>query len=342
MSVGDGRTVAGRVEISVVIPAFDAAATLDGAFESLQVQDDVAWEALVVDDGSRDATGELARAWSARDPRIRVLTHEGGVNRGVAASRNLGVGAARGAVVAFLDADDVLLPGALRDCVEVLRAFPGAAVAYGLGERAGGPGGAAVIGRGLPATPARLFEQLCRFNVMVTSAVAARREALGRKPFPTGLPFQFEDWACWLELARREAFVFVPRVWCRYRTSPSSAMARVEAARLLPRFEIAQAAFLRSLSPGAGRSDRGAIREGLLFRAAEALRRAFPGLRRGRWGEARPWLDAWRRIAGSPVLAVLALGRAAAAHRRARAGVEPPLSIRPWPDAAPKGRSARG
>jgi|AMFO01.1.fsa_nt_gi hypothetical protein len=35
MSVGDGRTVAGRVEISVVIPAFDAAATLDGAFESL-------------------------------------------------------------------------------------------------------------------------------------------------------------------------------------------------------------------------------------------------------------------------------------------------------------------
>ena len=93
---------------SVIIPAWNSAATLARAIDSVLVQDGVELEVIVVDDASTDHTADILAAYAGR---IRVLTQPG--NRGVAAARNLGAQAARGRWLAFLDADDIYYPDRL-------------------------------------------------------------------------------------------------------------------------------------------------------------------------------------------------------------------------------------
>jgi glycosyltransferase involved in cell wall biosynthesis len=94
--------------VSVVVPTFERAHLIGESVASLLAQEGVAFEVVVVDDGSTDDTLERLRAID--DPRLRVLAVPHG---GVAAARNAGVAAARGRYVAFHDSDDVALPGRL-------------------------------------------------------------------------------------------------------------------------------------------------------------------------------------------------------------------------------------
>lgn len=96
---------------SVVIPSFNAAATILGTLAGLQAQHCTDWEAIVVDDGSMDETRTLVRHAGRSDTRIRLVRNPG---KGPSAARNFGVKEhARGAVVAFCDADDIWHPGKL-------------------------------------------------------------------------------------------------------------------------------------------------------------------------------------------------------------------------------------
>jgi glycosyltransferase involved in cell wall biosynthesis len=83
------------------------------------------WECLIVDDGSDDATAELARAFN--DPGIRVLQQ---TRRGVSAARNRGLAEARGKYVAFLDADDIWIPQALEILSAPLESSAGVVLAW--------------------------------------------------------------------------------------------------------------------------------------------------------------------------------------------------------------------
>src|SRR4051794_28472638 len=92
------------VDVSVIVPARDAAATIDATLEALARQDfDGSYEVVVVDDGSVDGTGERARSGGAV-----VVRHD--VARGPAAARNAGRAAARGRLLAYTDADCVPEP----------------------------------------------------------------------------------------------------------------------------------------------------------------------------------------------------------------------------------------
>jgi glycosyltransferase involved in cell wall biosynthesis len=93
--------------VSVVVIFLDAERFLSEAIESVLAQTFASWELILVNDGSSDRSGSIVADYVARQPdRIRSFAHEGGVNRGMSASRNLGLGHARGRYVAFLDADD--------------------------------------------------------------------------------------------------------------------------------------------------------------------------------------------------------------------------------------------
>ena len=95
---------------SVIVPARDSERTLGAALAGLAAQDyGGAWEAIVVDNGSSDATPEVARRGLARLPAGRLL--EAGERRGAGPARNAGAAAARGDLLVFLDADDVPEPG---------------------------------------------------------------------------------------------------------------------------------------------------------------------------------------------------------------------------------------
>ncbi len=91
--------------ISVIVPVLNAAATIGTQLSSLARQTyGGAWEVIVADNGSRDRSPDLARAFADRLPHFRVL--DASRVRGVAHARNAGVRAARAPIVAFVDADD--------------------------------------------------------------------------------------------------------------------------------------------------------------------------------------------------------------------------------------------
>src|SRR5215210_5662854 len=80
------------------------------AINSVLAQTYTDWELLLVDDGSYDCSPSVARNYAAAHAgRLRYLTPEGHANRGMSASRNLGLQHARGRLIAFLDGDDVWL-----------------------------------------------------------------------------------------------------------------------------------------------------------------------------------------------------------------------------------------
>ena len=99
--------------VSVVVPAYNAEAFLERAIRSVwsQTHPREQVELLIVDDGSTDGTRAAAERLQAVGPiRTCVLTHPGGVNCGVAPSRQLAVREASGEFIALLDADDAFLP----------------------------------------------------------------------------------------------------------------------------------------------------------------------------------------------------------------------------------------
>jgi glycosyltransferase involved in cell wall biosynthesis len=93
--------------VSVVMPAYNVAPYLGAAIESVLDQTFTDLELFVVDDGSTDATPDIAAAWAGRDPRVRVLQKPNG---GISSARNHALRAASGAVIAILDSDDMWSP----------------------------------------------------------------------------------------------------------------------------------------------------------------------------------------------------------------------------------------
>jgi len=105
----DGAARPAGVELTVVIAAFDAEATLGEQLDALAAQRaPFGWELVVADNGSTDGTAALARSYADRLP-VRVV--DASATRGAGAARNVGVSVARAPLVAFCDADDVVGDG---------------------------------------------------------------------------------------------------------------------------------------------------------------------------------------------------------------------------------------
>ncbi len=127
--------------VSILLPARDAAATLPACLRSIRRQSLADWECVLVDDASRDGTAAIAARAAAADPRIRVVT---GPGAGLPAALQAGLEHCRAALVARMDADDLMHRHRLALQVAALddpglagvgcrvRAFPGAAVGPGM------------------------------------------------------------------------------------------------------------------------------------------------------------------------------------------------------------------
>lgn len=125
----------GAMLVSVVVCFLDAGPFLEEAIASVYAQSYGKWELLLVDDGSSDQSTAIALRHASADPgRVRYLKHPGRENKGISASRNLGISRARGEFVSFLDADDVYLPHRLERSVELLNTNSAADMVYGESE----------------------------------------------------------------------------------------------------------------------------------------------------------------------------------------------------------------
>jgi glycosyltransferase involved in cell wall biosynthesis len=102
------------------------------AIESVFAQTYEDWELLLVDDGSTDSSTEIALGYTQKYPeKVHYLEHEDHQNRGMSATRNLGIRHAKGEYITFLDADDIWLPNTLEEQAAILDSHTNAAMVYG-------------------------------------------------------------------------------------------------------------------------------------------------------------------------------------------------------------------
>lgn len=124
------NTEDGLPRVSVVVPAYNASSFIAECLQSVCDQDYENLELIVVDDGSSDDTADLSAAFEP-DQLIRQT------NAGACAARNAGLAAATGSYVKFLDADDVMAPGAISGQVALLPTLGDGEIGYGTGGRFG-------------------------------------------------------------------------------------------------------------------------------------------------------------------------------------------------------------
>ncbi len=180
--------------VSIVMSSYNAVDTIVEAIESVRRQTYSKWELLVVDDASTDASWAIVSAMAEEDNRIRCFqlpTNSGGP----ALPRNVGIQRSRGALLAFLDADDHWLPEKLALQVDRLASTEAAIVCTGfhvINETAG------TMGEYRPPAISD-YQSLLRNNSIGCSTAMVDITRIGKRYFP---PVGHEDYALWLSILR--------------------------------------------------------------------------------------------------------------------------------------------
>ena len=211
--------------VSVVIPAFNAEQTLAATLESVRAQTYPALEIIVVDDGSSDGTAALVERIALQDARIRLFRQD---NKGVAAARNAAIAAARGTLIAPIDADDLWHPRKLELQAQV---FSKSTVPLGFvyaWSRRIDDRGCATADQGEPRFEGKVFAQLLAYNFLNNASVALfrKRSIVEAGGFDTSLQWNgahgAEDLALALAIAEREPIGLVPCYLVGYRQVPGA------------------------------------------------------------------------------------------------------------------------
>lgn len=208
--------------VSVVIPAYNAASTLKATVASVLNQSHSPAEVVVVDDGSNDATPALAREFGP--PVVCVSTP----NRGVAAARNTGTAQSQGDLVAFLDADDLWEPTKLERQLEMLKGSPTAGLSTTAMRRVDGDG------RDLGTMSIAPYSDACEallLGAMVLGPVSSalvRRDLLDQLGGFNPRFSQCADWDFFLRAATRTRFAIVKESLVVYRSSGENMSANID------------------------------------------------------------------------------------------------------------------
>src|SRR6056300_632037 len=198
------------MKISIIIPAYNAGATLREVLDSVQAQNHAPHEVIVVDDGSTDDTADIARAYQEVLPLVLVQQ----ANAGLGAARNAGMDKATGEAWAFLDADDVWCANKLGIAVRYLEKFPSVQWYYTpIFEWSPGDVGARMRERACPKI--RNVEDFLAFNPIVPSTVVMRSTVVFRWEEDRELQ---EDAGAYLELFSRGVMPMkIPHCTTKYR-----------------------------------------------------------------------------------------------------------------------------
>jgi len=225
-------TAARAPRVSVILPVFNAERYIHASLASVLAQTYADYEIVVVDDGSTDHTPAAVRSLTGP---IRYVRQS---NQGPAVARNTGITAAKGALICFLDADDVWLPDKLAVQVAMIDAQPELGLVFAdedefdedgvhcaslLGASRSSP----AIVSGVPM--ANAFRTLLEENFIPTSTVMARRECFDAAGLFDPILRGPEDRDMWSRIAARYPIAGIRRVMGRKRVVASSVSRDVEA-----------------------------------------------------------------------------------------------------------------
>jgi glycosyltransferase involved in cell wall biosynthesis len=213
----EGPSTIVRTKVTIAIPAYNAERWLRDTLNSVMAQTYPAHEVIVVDDGSRDGTEDVARSFGDK---VRYMRQ---ANQGVSTARNTAIGAATGDWIALLDSDDLIVPEKLEKQVAAVEAQPELVVVYSAfkflyadGTTADGP-----------AFAARELWPAIRYRTPILPSTAMIRRTAFDEVGCFNPKFHYgEDWDLWFRLVRRytaQAFLDLPEALTLYRCWESSA-----------------------------------------------------------------------------------------------------------------------
>ena len=180
--------------VSIITPAYRAAAYIEATINSVQAQTYANWEMLIADDCSPDDTRAIVSRRAATDSRIRLIALD--QNGGPARARNAAIAAASGRWLAFLDSDDLWLPAKLESQLDFQRSEDAALTCTGW-RRISADGGR--VGRAVSPPHSLNYRQALGLTGIATSTVVLDRRKTGAVVMK---PVYYDDFACWLEVLR--------------------------------------------------------------------------------------------------------------------------------------------
>ncbi len=266
---GTGRRIPSQTNsrVSAIVVAHNGERFLADALRSVSAQTRAIDEVIVVDDGSTDTTAAIAAAF----PDVLLVTQE---RSGPAAARNRGVKEATGDVIAFLDCDDLWLPGKTAEQLEAMqRTGAGLVSGHALVQDE-------VRARewpdlsGLDLTPGETDRLVLGNRVGNPSRVMVRRDVFEQAGgFDPELPYA-EDWDLWLRMAELTRFTHVPKTVIRYRWHLANLSHRTRDVQAECNRRVARQALGRVEGPMTRLRLRRAIAARYQLEQAEALRAA--------------------------------------------------------------------
>lgn len=179
--------------VSIILPVYNGATYLQQTLASIKGQTLTDWELIAINDGSTDDSGKILHDFAAAEPRCRVISRE---NRGLIATLNEGVRAARGTWIARIDADDICLPERLEKQI----AWAGkqqADLCGGIIERIGIDAGHSWV---FPASTQGIYAWMLFRSAFAHPTIIIRREVALKHPYSADF-LHAEDYELWTRLA---------------------------------------------------------------------------------------------------------------------------------------------
>ena len=209
------------VRVSILVAAYNAEKYISQTIESVLNQTFSAWELIVCDDGSVDATASIVQKYAKQDSRIRLISQP---NAGGAAARNTAYASSTGEYVVLLDADDMILPEKLQIQTFILDQNPEAGLVYGDTWFCDQDGMRLELeSRRFPDQHQEgdVFALLCCGNMMAVHSAMIRKiaiESVGCLHHSTKI--QIADWDLWVRIAEKYRFVYHSDPVADYRLHP--------------------------------------------------------------------------------------------------------------------------
>jgi glycosyltransferase involved in cell wall biosynthesis len=239
-------------KVSVRVLSYNHAQYLPAALDSVLGQTFRDFEIVLVDDGSRDGSLEIAESYAARYPSvIRVLKHPNHENRGISATANLAIANSRGLYWSGLASDDCWHPNKLAQEVEFMENNPHVGFVYSRAQQMDEAGRAlpVIFGTDISRDPCPM-ERLIQENVIPAITVLVRREEMERVG-PHDETLVYSDWEIWIRLLAHTKVGFLPDPLALHRVHTYNTSIGIEpAANLQHRREVLLA--LRRKAPSIG------------------------------------------------------------------------------------------
>lgn len=202
-----------RPLVTVITPSYNQAAYLEYTIRSVLSQDYIEIEYIVVDGGSTDGSLEVIQAYASK---LSWWVSE--PDEGQAAAINKGLERARGEVIAWLNSDDLYLPGTVAGAVRALQSYPRAGMVYG--------DAITIDAGGRPIKELRFpdwgLEELMGFRIICQPAVFMRRSALEKAGWLDPNYHYMLDHQLWLRIARQNPVKHINAIWAAARHHPTA------------------------------------------------------------------------------------------------------------------------